>query len=80
MSTPPFHPDNFAYGDPDKLRATIAQLMEAVAMRCNMVSDYAYLRDDAGLQHTLQCGAAEFRAALNLFADLKEQIQRSGRR
>lgn len=75
MSAPSFDPDHFAYGDPDKLRATIAQLMAAVAMRANMAGDYAQLRDDAGLRYSLRCAAAEFRAALNLLGDLTEQTK-----
>ncbi|WP_149313975.1 hypothetical protein [Methylobacterium sp. P1-11] len=80
MSKSSFRPEDFAYGDPDKLRAIIAELMAAIAMRSNMAGDYAYLRDDAGLQYTLQCAAAELRAALNIFADLKDQKQRLKKR
>ncbi len=80
MSAPSFHSDHFAYGDPDKLRATIAELMAAVAMRANMAGDYAQLRDDAGLRYSLRCAAAEFRAALNLLGDLTEQTERERQR
>ncbi len=72
--------DDFAFGDPDKLRATIAELMAAVAMRANMVGDYAYLRDDAGLRYSMKYAAAEFRAALNLLGDLTEQTERAAER
>lgn len=76
MSASPFNSDHFAFGDPDKLRATIAELMTAVAMRANMAGNYAQLRDDAGLRCTLKCAAAEFRAALNLLGDLTDQMER----
>ncbi|MGH1570243.1 hypothetical protein ACRAWG_05755 [Methylobacterium sp. P31] len=72
--------DHFAFGDPDKLRATIAELMVAVAMRANMVDDYAYLRDDAGLRHSMTCAAAEFRVALNLLGELTKQTKRAAER
>ena len=72
--------DHFAFGDPDKLRATIAELMAAVAMRANMVGDYAYLRDDAGLRYSMKYAAAEFRAALNLLGELTEQTTRAAER
>ncbi len=72
----PLNPDDFAFGDPDKYRAHIAELMALVSMRANMASDYAALRDDAGLRYTLKCCAAEFRAALNLLGDLTEQTER----
>jgi hypothetical protein len=80
MSAPFLNPDDFAYGNPDKLRAYIAELMAAVAMRANMAGDYAYLRDDAGLRHAMKCAAAEFRAALNLLGDLTEQTERERQR
>jgi len=80
MSAPSFHSDHFAYGDPDKLRATIAELMATVAMRANMVGDYAIMRDDAGLKYSMRCAAAEFRAALNLLGDLTEQVERDRQR
>lgn len=72
--------DHFAFGEPDKLRATIAELMALVSMRANMVGDYAYLRDDPGLRHAMKCAAAEFRAALNLLGDLSEQTERERQR
>lgn len=77
QSGTPFPPsDHFAFGDPDKLRATIAELMAAVAMRANMAGDYAALRDDAGLRYSMTCAAAEFRAALNLLGELAQQTKR----
>lgn len=80
MSASPLNPDDFAYGDPDKLRAHIAELMAMVAMRANMAGDYAVLRDDAGLRYSMKCAAAEFRAALNLLGDLTEQTERERQR
>lgn len=80
MSASPLNPDDFDYGDPDKLRATIAELMALVSMRANMVGDYAVLRDDAGLRYSMKCAAAEFRAALNLLGDLTEQTERERQR
>lgn len=80
MSAPTLNPDDFAYGDPDKLRAHIAELMAMVAMRANMANDYAVLRDDAGLRYTLKCAAAEFRAALSLLGDLAEHTERERQR
>jgi hypothetical protein len=80
MSAPSLNPDDYAYGDPDKLRATIADLMALVSMRANMVGDYAALRDDAGLRYSMKCAAAEFRAALNLLGDLTEQTERERQR
>ena len=80
MSAPSPNPDNYAYGDPDKLRATIAELMALVSMRGNMAEDYAALRDDAGLRYTMKCAAAEFRAALNLLGALTEQTKRERQR
>ena len=80
MSASPLNPDNFSYGDPDKLRAEIAMLMAAVAMRSDIVSNYAVLRDDVGLRYALRCAAAEFRAALNLLGDLTEQNERTRKR
>ncbi|MCJ2013633.1 hypothetical protein [Methylobacterium sp. J-076] len=80
MSASSFHSDHFAYGDPDKLRATIAELMVTVAMRANMVSDYAFMRDDPGMRYTMKCAAIEFRAALNLLGDLTEQLERERQR
>lgn len=79
MSASPLNPNDFAYGDPDKLRAHIAELMALVSMRANMVGDYAVLRDDAGLKYSMRCAAAEFRAALNLLGDLTEQTERQRR-
>lgn len=79
MSVSPLNPDDYAYGDPNKLRAHIAELMALVSMRANMAGDYAALRDDAGLRYTLKCCAAEFRAALNLLGDLTEQTERERR-
>ncbi|MCJ2137282.1 hypothetical protein MKK69_25095 [Methylobacterium sp. J-026] len=76
MSASPLNPNDFAYGDPDKLRAHIAELMALVSMRANMVGDYVVLRDDAGLKYSMRCAAAEFRAALNLLGDLTEQTDR----
>ncbi|SDO53217.1 hypothetical protein SAMN05216360_1262 [Methylobacterium phyllostachyos] len=80
MSASPLNPNDFAYGDPDKLRAHIAELMALVSMRANMVGDYAVLRDDAGLKYSMRCAAAEFRAALNLLGDLTEQTDRDRQR
>ena len=80
MSASPLDPNDYAYGDPDKLRAHIAELMAMVGMRANMANDYAVLRDDAGLRYTMKCAAAEFRAALNLLGDLTEQIDRERQR
>jgi hypothetical protein len=80
MSASPLNPDDYAYGDPDKLRAHIAELMALVSMRANMAGDYAAMRDDAGLRYTLKCCAAEFRAALNLLGDLTEQTERQRQR
>ncbi|MCJ2090360.1 hypothetical protein MKK88_30900 [Methylobacterium sp. E-005] len=80
MSASPLNPNDFAYGDPDKLRAHIAELMALVSMRANMVGDYAVLRDDAGLKYSMRCAAAEFRAALNLLGDLTEQTDRERQR
>ena len=80
MSASPLNPNDFAYGDPDKLRAHIAELMALVSMRANMVGDYAVLRDDAGLKYSMRCAAAEFRAALNLLGDLTEQTDRDHQR
>jgi hypothetical protein len=80
MSALSLDPDSYAYGDPDKLRATIAELMALVSMRANMAGDYAAMRDDAGLRYTLKCAAAEFRAALNLLGDLAEQTERERQR
>jgi hypothetical protein len=74
------NPEDYTFGDPDKYRAHIAELMALVAMRANMAGDYAVLRDDAGLGYTLRCAAAEFRAALNLLGDLTEQTERESRR
>ncbi|KAA0122229.1 hypothetical protein CIW48_19760 [Methylobacterium sp. P1-11] len=79
MSGPCLNPDDFEFGDPNKLRAHIAELMALVSMRADMVSDYAVLRDDAGLRYTMKCAAAEFRAALNLLGDLTEQTERERR-
>uniref|UniRef100_UPI002269F538 hypothetical protein n=1 Tax=unclassified Methylobacterium TaxID=2615210 RepID=UPI002269F538 len=69
MSASTLNPADYAYGDPDKLRAHIAELMAMVAMRANMANDYAVLRDDAGLRYTMKCAAAEFRAALGLLGE-----------
>jgi hypothetical protein len=80
MSAFLLNPDDFTYGDPDKLRAEIAALMAAVGMRSNIVADYAALRDDAGLRYTLRCAAAEFRVALSLLGDLTEQTERTRKR
>lgn len=75
MSAPCLNPDDFEFGDPNKYRAHIAELMALVSMRANMAGDYAVLRDDVGLRYTLRCAAAEFSAALNLLADLIEQTE-----
>ncbi|MCJ2015953.1 hypothetical protein MKK84_00670 [Methylobacterium sp. E-065] len=80
MSASPLNPADYADGDPDKLRAHIAELMAMVAMRANMANDYAVLRDDAGLRYTMKCAAAEFRAALGLLGDLAEQTERERQR
>ncbi|SEG64536.1 hypothetical protein SAMN04488144_13236 [Methylobacterium sp. 190mf] len=80
MSASSLDPGNYAFGDPDKLRAIIAELMAAVATRANMVGDYAALRDDAGLRYSMKCAAAEFRAALNLLGALTEQTERERKR
>jgi len=80
MSVPSLNPEDYHYGDPDKLRAHIAELMAMVAMRANMANDYAALRDDAGLRYTMKCAAAEFRAALGLLGDLAEQTERERQR
>jgi len=80
MSAPSLNPDDFEFGDPNKLRAHIAELMAMVAMRANMVGDYAVLRDDAGLRHSMRCAAAEFRTALNLLGELTEQTDRARQR
>ncbi|GJE48427.1 hypothetical protein GOFOIKOB_1457 [Methylobacterium tardum] len=80
MSAPSLNPDDFEFGDPDKYRAHIAELMALVSMRANLVGDYAVLRDDAGLRYSMKCAAAEFRAALNLLGDLTEQTERERQR
>ncbi|MGU3665072.1 hypothetical protein ACLBX9_12905 [Methylobacterium sp. A49B] len=80
MSASSLNPDDYAYGDPDKYRAHIAELMAMVGVRANMAADYAALRDDAGLRYTLKCAAAEFRAALGLLGDLAEQTERERQR
>ena len=80
MSAPSLNPDDYAYGDPDKLRAHIAELMAIVSMRANMVGDYATLRDDAGMKYAMRCAAAEFRSALNLLGDLIDQLERERQR
>lgn len=80
MSAPSLNPDDYAYGDPDKYRAHIAELMGLVATRANIISDCAYLRDDPGLRYAMKCAAAEFRAALNLLGDLTEQTERERQR
>lgn len=80
MSASFLNSDDFEFGAPNKYRAHIAELMARVAMRANMAGDYAVLRDDAGLRYTLRCAAAEFRAALNLLADLTEQTERERQR
>ncbi|SEF41003.1 hypothetical protein SAMN04488144_101142 [Methylobacterium sp. 190mf] len=76
MSAPTLNPDDFEFGDPNKLRAYIAERMAAVAMRADLVNTYAALGDDAGLRYSMRCAAAEFRAALNLLGDLTEQTER----
>ena len=80
MSAPTLNPNDYAYGDPDKLRAHIAELMAGVSMRAGMVGDYAFLRDDPGMRYAMKCAAAEFRAALNLLGDLTEQLEREHQR
>ena len=80
MSAPTLNPNDYAYGDPDKYRAHIAELMALVSMRANMAGDYAAMRDDAGLRYSMKCAAAEFRAALNLLGDLTEQLERERQR
>jgi hypothetical protein len=80
MSASTLNPDDYAYGDPNKYRAHIAELMALVSMRANMAGDYAAMRDDAGLKYTMKCAAAEFRAALNLLGDLTEQMERERQR
>jgi len=80
MSAPTLNPNDYAYGDPDKLRAHIAELMAGVSMRASMVGDYAFLRDDPGMRYAMKCAAAEFRAALNLLGDLTEQLERERQR
>lgn len=80
MSASTLNPDDFEFGDPDKYRAHIAELMAMVGMRANMVGDYAVMRDDAGLRYSMKCAAAEFRAALNLLGDLTEQMERERQR
>ena len=80
MSTSPLSASDYEYGDPDKLRAHIAELMAVVGMRASMAGDYASLRDDVGLRYSLRCAAAEFRAALNLLGDLTEQTERARQR
>ena len=80
MSAPTLNPNDYAYGDPDKYRAHIAELMALVSMRANMAGDYAAMRDDAGLRYSMKCAAAEFRAALNLLGDLTEQMERERQR
>ena len=76
VSAPILNPDDFEFGDPNKLRAYIAERMAAVAMRADLVNTYAVLGDDAGLRYSMKCAAAEFRAALNLLGDLTEQTER----
>jgi sensor domain CHASE-containing protein len=80
MSAPSFDPDDFPFGSADKLRATIAQLMATVAMRADMVRDYAFMRDDPGMRYSMKCAAAEFRTATNLLAELAEQLDRERQR
>lgn len=80
MSAPTLNPNDYAFGDPDKYRAHIAELMALVSMRANMAGDYAVMRDDAGLRYSMKCAAAEFRAALNLLGDLTEQLDRERQR
>ena len=80
MSASLLNPDDYDYGDPDKYRAHIAELMALVSMRAGMVCDYAAMRDDAGLRYSMKCAAAEFRAALNLLGDLTEQMERERQR
>jgi hypothetical protein len=80
MSAPTLNPNDYAFGDPDKYRAHISELMALVSMRANMAGDYAAMRDDAGLRYSMKCAAAEFRAALNLLGDLTEQLDRERQR
>jgi hypothetical protein len=80
MRASPLNPNDYAYGDADKYRAHIAELMALVSMRANMAGDYAAMRDDAGLKYTMKCAAAEFRAALNLLGELTEQMERERQR
>lgn len=80
MSAPTLNPDDFEFGDPNKLRAYIAERMASVAMRADLVNTYAALGDDVGLRYAMRCAAAEFRAALNLLGDLTEQTERDRQR
>lgn len=80
MSTPSLNPDDFEFGDPNKVRAYIAERMVAVAMRADLINTYAVLGDDVGLRYAMRCAAAEFRAALNLLGDLTEQTERERQR
>ena len=80
MSAPSLNPDDFDFGDPNKLRAYIAERMAAVAMRADLINTYAVLGDDVGLRYAMRCAAAEFRAALNLLGDLTEQTDRAHQR
>ncbi|MCJ2052801.1 hypothetical protein [Methylobacterium sp. J-070] len=79
MSASPLNPDDYDFGDPNKLRAYITERMAAVAMRADLINTYAVLGDDVGLRYAMRCAAAEFRAALNLLGDLTEQTERDRR-
>ena len=80
MSASPLNPDDFDFGDPNKLRAYNAERMASVAMRADLINTYAALGDDVGLRYAMRCAAAEFRAALNLLGDLTEQTERERQR
>jgi hypothetical protein len=80
MSANFLNPDDYEFGDPNKLRAYIAERMAAVAMRADLINTYAVLGDDVGMRYAMRCAAAEFSAALNLLGDLTEETDRESQR
>ena len=68
------------FGDLDMWRSEIAETAVSLAMRANMVADYAALRDDFGLTRTLRLMTVEMRHALSICADLDDQKNRQRER
>lgn len=73
-------PDPIPYGEPDKYREYIAEMLSLAAVEAELGQTYCGLRDDAGLDYSLRKVIAYVRAAHESLKDLKQmKVHRAAR-